>query len=86
MFWIFFWGRRKEHSFKKNVGSFQERSNHSLNEKVHSPFQRTHCGHKDDCEIKASLLQNSSLTQKIKLFFFFLNYEVTEEERGKAEF
>lgn len=76
-------GKEKKKELKKNVGTFWERSNHSLNEKVHSPFQRTCCGHKDRHEIKASLLQNSSLTQKIKLFkVFFLNDEVTEEERG----
>lgn len=70
-------------ALKKTVGTFWEKSNHSLNEKVHSPFQRTRCGRKDCRDIKASLLQNSSLTQKIKLFkVFFLNDEVIEEERG----
>ena len=40
-----------------------------------------HCGHIDHREIKANLLQNSSLKQKNKLtVFFFLNYEVTGEE------
>lgn len=38
-------------------------------------------------EMKASLLQNSSLTQQIKLLnYFFLSYEVTEEERGQLGF
>lgn len=38
-------------------------------------------------EMKASLLQNSSLTQQMKLLnYFFLSYEVTEEERGQLGF
>jgi len=72
---------KRTQRLKKNYGSFWKSSNHSFNAKVYSPFQRMHCGHIDHREIKANLLQNSSLKQKNKLtVFFFLNYEVTGEE------